>query len=86
MGFNLFAVDPMFANPEELDYRIRPGSPAENAGTNTPPGGLGSTDFGGDPRLQDGTVDIGMYEGIAYDVFSDGFESGDSLSWSSTVQ
>ncbi len=86
MGFNLLGIDPMFANSEEFDYRLRPGSPAEDAGTNTPPGGLGSTDFGGNPRIEGGTVDIGMYEGVTYDIFSDGFESGVTDAWSTTVQ
>ena len=84
MGFNLIGVDPLFANPAELDYHLRPGSPALNAGTNTPPGGLGATDLDGNPRVQDSTVDIGMYEGVA-PIFVDGFETGSTDAWSQTV-
>jgi len=80
-GFNLIGVDPVFVNPAGLDYELGLGSPAENAGTNTPPGGLGLLDFAGNPRIKDGTVDIGCYEGIA-EIFSDGFESGLTNAWS----
>jgi len=85
-GFNLIGVDPMFANPSVWDYRLRPGSPAIDVGTNLPPGGLGSGDLDGNPRIQDGTVDLGCYEGPTYDIFSDGFESGDTEEWPITVQ
>lgn len=85
LGFNLFGVDPLFLSPSSLDYHLLPGSPALNAGTNTPPGGLGSTDFDGNPRILEGIVDIGMYEGTALFLFLDGFESGDTTAWSSSV-
>ena len=83
-GSNLIGVDPLFLNSEGLDYHLRSGSPAENAGDNNPPGGLGSTDFDGNPRIKDGVVDIGMFEGIA-EIFHDGFESGNTSAWSDTV-
>ena len=79
-GSNLIGVDPLFVNPVAHDYELRLGSPAENAGDNNPPGGLGLLDFIGNPRIKDGTVDIGCYEGIA-EIFSDGFESGDVSAW-----
>lgn len=82
-GSNLIGVDPLFVNPLGLDYHLGLGSSAENAGDNSPPGGLGLLDFGGDPRIKDGTVDIGSYEGIA-EIFSDGFESGLTTNWSNS--
>ena len=83
-GANLIGIDPLFTDPENLDYHLEPGSPAEDAGDNDPPGGLGAVDYDGRPRILNGTVDIGMYEGVAV-VFSDGFESGDGSAWSAVV-
>ena len=37
----------------------------------------------GNPRIKDVTVDIGCYEGIA-EIFSDGFESGQTTNWTVT--
>ena len=83
-GANLIGVDPLFTDPENLDYHLEPGSPAQDAGDNDPPGGLGSADYDGSPRIINGTVDIGMYEGISV-IFGDGFESGDFSRWSAQV-
>ena len=82
-GSNLIGVDPLFVNSVARDYELGLGSPAENAGDNNPPGGLGLVDFIGNPRIKDGTVDIGCYEGIA-EIFSDGFESGQTTNWTVT--
>ena len=80
----MIGVDPLFVNTGLPDYELGIGSPAENAGDNNPPGGLGLLDMGGNPRIVDGTVDIGAYEGIA-EIFSDGFETGLATSWSATT-
>jgi hypothetical protein len=83
-GSNLFGVDPLFVNPSEIDYHLMPGSAAFDAGDNAPPGGLGATDWDGRPRIADGTVDIGVFEGLIV-ILIDGFESGDTIAWSSSV-
>ena len=57
----LFGVDPKFRNPARGDYRFRGGSPAQNAGTNQA-WMEGATDLLGNPRILNGTVDIGCYE------------------------
>jgi len=84
-GSNLFGVDPVFVSPSSFDYRLLVGSPAEDAGDNFPPGGLGPSDAGGQPRIVNGTVDIGAYEGTIEPIFVDGFESGNTSEWSTTV-
>jgi hypothetical protein len=83
-GSNLIGVDPLFVNTAGPNYHLLIGSPAENTGHNSPPGGLGLFDFDGNPRIKDGTVDIGCYEGIA-EIFIDGFELGNTSAWSAVA-
>ena len=48
---------------EDDDLRLLPGSPCLNAGYNAAIITWAATDLDGDPRIADGTVDIGAYEG-----------------------
>ncbi|MBU6341163.1 MAG: T9SS type A sorting domain-containing protein [Bacteroidetes bacterium] len=63
---NLFNVDPMFYDTAALDFRLQACSPAIQAGTNIPVNNLNiATDFSGNPRIQDGIVDIGPIESLS---------------------
>jgi len=54
-------ADPLFADSGRADFHLTYGSPCRDAGTNLP-SGLPDTDFEGDPRIADGTADIGCDE------------------------
>ena len=75
----LFLIHPTTAR----DYRLIVGSSPIDAGDNSPPGGVGNYDVGGDPRVAGGTVDQGAYEWQG--IFGDGFESGNVEAWSDSV-
>lgn len=53
--------DPLFVNRASSDYRLAPGSPCINTGSNQP-WMAGAFDLDGRPRLIAGTVDMGAYE------------------------
>jgi len=80
---NLIGVDPLFVAPAAGIYRPRPGSPARDAGTGTPTGGLSTLALGGVPRLGGPAPDQGAHE--LGEIFADGFESGDTTAWSSAA-
>ncbi len=68
-------TDPLFEDPSNGDLHLQHNSPAIDAGNETPPGGLSTTDIEGNPRSVDGnedgsTVDMGAYE--YQDACSDG--------------
>lgn len=64
--------DPCFVDADGLDniigteddnLRLKPASPCLDAGTNTTTPPLPPTDLDGEPRIQNGIVDMGAYEG-----------------------
>jgi hypothetical protein len=67
------AVDPQFVSAN--DRRLQADSPLRDAGDSAAPGGVGSTDLDGMPRIALGSVDIGAYEVPDDRLFGDGFEA-----------
>jgi hypothetical protein len=65
------SMDPHFLASN--DYRLAGNSPARDAGTNSPQGGLSFLDARGAERVVFGTVDMGAYE-IQDELFSGTFE------------
>ena len=59
MGQGNIVADPLFVSTN--DFHLQPGSRCINAGTNLA-GMSGGTDLDGNPRIDNGTVDIGAYE------------------------
>ncbi|NLF62496.1 MAG: hypothetical protein GX574_15255, partial [Lentisphaerae bacterium] len=57
-------LPPRFVDPANGDYRLRAGSPCVNAGDTTLVSGDGETDLAGNPRIGNGAVDMGAYEGV----------------------
>lgn len=55
------SADPLFFDPSSNNYHLQYGSPVVDKGTNSAPG-LPSTDFDGNPRIYNSTVDMGAYE------------------------
>lgn len=82
-GSNLVGIDPLFLSTLPGTFRIGPSSPARDSGDAAPPGGLGSLDLTGQPRVAGATVDRGAHE--LQTIFADGFESGSTSAWSTTA-
>jgi len=62
---NLFNLNPLFRDTANHDYSLLPCSPLINAGSNLAAAGI-LTDLAGNPRILEGTVDIGAYEAPAF--------------------
>ena len=61
----LFSTDPLFTDYQDGNLNLLPCSPLINAGSNLAAAGI-LTDIAGNPRIQEGTVDIGAYEAPAF--------------------
>ena len=59
---NNIDADPMFADESAGDLSLMPGSPAINSGDNSSVPSDVTTDLDSNPRIADGTVDMGAYE------------------------
>ena len=59
-SFNCYTDDPHFVNAKAGDFRLRYDSPCIDAGDNAYV--TSEVDFAGNPRIVNGTVDIGAYE------------------------
>jgi hypothetical protein len=73
-GNNIFIDDAtLFVDPVVGNFQLALGSAAVDAGTTSPPGGLGMTDLLGAARINGPSVDIGAFE-QADTLFKDRFE------------
>jgi len=62
----IFGKNPLFTNPTDGDFSLRPCSPAVDAGNNTLLPNNFSTDIVGNPRIKNSIVDMGAYENDSY--------------------
>lgn len=65
----IYLSDPEFVNPEFSNFSLQPCSPAINHGNNIHLVDV-NTDIIGNPRIQDSTIDIGVYENEQFQLDS----------------
>ncbi|MGB6222995.1 choice-of-anchor Q domain-containing protein [Haloferula sp.] len=65
----LFPGDPSAAPTQEGDFRLEVGSPALNVGSDA--ANMEAKDLFGNPRIADGQIDLGAYEGAFAPIFFD---------------
>lgn len=82
-SLNLVGIDPDFVDAGAGDYRLGALSAAIDAGTLTPPGGLGPFDLAHASRIVAALPDQGALERHA--LFADDFEREDIRAWSVTT-
>jgi hypothetical protein len=73
LGNNMSGLNPLFIDAVHGNYHLQGNSPARDAGTATPPGGLGLFDLDGNPRTFGPAPDIGAFE-VGDTIFKDGFQ------------
>ncbi|MCL1922059.1 MAG: DUF5123 domain-containing protein [Kiritimatiellaeota bacterium] len=61
-GTGNIASNPLFVDAANGDFRLQPDSPCINKGNNAYV--VGNVDLDGNPRILDGTVDMGAYESV----------------------
>lgn len=76
-GNNLAGVNPNFTDAAARNYQLQNPSPAIDTGLNSAPGGVGTGDVAGNPRIVNAIVDKGAYENAtgvvsAFDPNNDG--------------
>ncbi len=79
------AADPLLAAPAAADFHLQAASPAVDAGNPAYLPAAGEADLDGEPRRRGAAVDAGADELWPGRIFADGFESGDTSSWSSAT-
>ena len=67
----VISADPRLVDPANGDLRLLEGSPAIDAGETLDSTAVGTVDFDGNPRVQNGAIDIGAHE----------FSPGTSVGW-----
>jgi parallel beta-helix repeat protein len=65
LGGTNIADDPKFVDAAGGDYHLRPDSPCIDMGSNAAVPSWLTTDLDGNPRIGNGTVDIGAYESVS---------------------